>query len=77
MEFTIMHLLVIYCVVVLVGEVLAYGLGRLIEDIYPSWSMLIYMAMFFGVLWAGWPFSVQLTERWDRMAGRTEAVRRP
>ena len=77
MEFTIMHLLVIYCVVVLVGEVLAYGLGRVVEDIYPSWSMLLYMAMFFGVLWAGWPFAVQLTERWDRIARRAEPVRRP
>jgi hypothetical protein len=72
-----MHLLVIYCVVVAIGEVAAYGLGRLVEDLYASWSMLIYMAMFFGVLWGGWPLAVELTERWDRMTGRAASARRP
>ena len=59
-----MHLLVIYIVVIAIGEVIAYGLGRMVEGIYPSFSMLIYMGMFFGVLWGGWPLAVQLTERW-------------
>jgi len=71
-----MHLLVIYLIVIAIGEIIAYGLGRVAEDLFPSFSMLIYMAMFFGVLWAGWPLAVQLTERWDRLAGRAAPARR-
>jgi hypothetical protein len=72
-----MHLLVIYLVVIAIGETIAYGLGRVADDLYPSLSMLIYMALFFGVLWGGWPIAVQLTERWDRATGKAVAARKP
>jgi hypothetical protein len=73
----VMHLLLIYLVIITVGEVIAFGLGRIVEDIYPAFSMVLYMAMFFGVLWGGWPIAVDLTGRWDRAAGKAVAPRKP
>jgi hypothetical protein len=71
-----MHLLVIYLAVITIGEIIAFGLGRVVEDVLPAFSMLIYMAMFFGVLWGGWPIAVQLTERWDRVSGKAMPARK-
>jgi hypothetical protein len=73
-----MRLIAIYCIVVAIGEVITFGLGLIVERFVPgSLSMLIYMAMFFAVLWGGWPLSVQLTERWtpsaDDIASRKTA----
>jgi hypothetical protein len=71
-----MHLLLIYLVIITIGEVIAFGLGRIVEDIYPAFSMVLYMAMFFGVLWGGWPIAVQLTERWGRAADKAMPARK-
>jgi hypothetical protein len=59
-----MRLIVVYCILVAIGEVIAFFLGLIVEQVIPSFSMLIYMLMFFGVLWGGWPISVYITERW-------------
>jgi hypothetical protein len=73
-----MRLIAVYCVVVAIGEVIAFGLGLIVERfVVGSLSMLIYMAMFFAVLWAGWSLSVVITERWlpsaDDVASRETA----
>jgi hypothetical protein len=60
-----MILIAIYVAMVVVCEVLAFFLGAALDQFVPSaWSMLVYMGMFFGVLWAAWPVSVFVTERW-------------
>jgi hypothetical protein len=58
-----MRLMALYCAVVVIGEVLIFPIGLAVERLFPSLSMLVYMAMFFGVLWGGWPVAVFLTER--------------
>jgi hypothetical protein len=58
-----MRLIVVYCIVVAIGQVAVFPIGLLIERSLPSFSMLFYMALFFGVLWGGWPLAVSLTER--------------
>ena len=58
-----MRLIAVYCVLVAIGEVLAFGLGLIVERTIPQFSMLLYMAMFFGVLWGFWPIAVYVTER--------------
>ena len=72
-----MRLITVYCVLVAVGEVITFGLGLMVERYIPTFSMLIYMAMFFGVLWGGWPIAVHITERWlmsdDDVASRDVA----
>jgi hypothetical protein len=59
-----MRLIFIYIVLVAIGEVIAFALGRIFEETVPALSMLIYMALFFGVLVGAWPLAVAVTERW-------------
>jgi hypothetical protein len=59
-----MRLIAVYCILVAIGEVITFFLGLIVEQLVPSFSMLIYMLMFFGVLWGGWPVAVYITERW-------------
>jgi hypothetical protein len=59
-----MILIVVYVGMVVIGEFIAFGLGRVVDAAVPSWSMMIYMGMFFGVLWAAWPLAVFVTEKW-------------
>ncbi|HWP25909.1 MAG TPA: hypothetical protein VNL39_06160 [Xanthobacteraceae bacterium] len=57
--------IIVYVAVVAVGEIIAFGLGVVIDRMVPdAWSMIIYMAMFFGVIWGAWPIAVYITERW-------------
>jgi hypothetical protein len=68
-----MILIVVYVALVVICEFLAFLLGAALDQFLPStWSMLVYMGMFFGVLWAAWPVAVFGTERWlvPRTAGR-------
>ena len=58
-----MHLIVIYLVIVAIGQVIAFGIGRVFESQMPGFSMLFFMALFFGVLWTAWPIAVALAER--------------
>lgn len=59
-----MQLILVYVVMAVIGEFIAFGLGRIVDQFVPAWSMMIYMVMFFGVLWLAWPLSVFVTERW-------------
>ena len=59
-----MRLIAVYCILVAIGEVITFFLGLIVERLVPSFSMLIYMLMFFGVLCGGWPIAVYITERW-------------
>lgn len=57
--------IIVYVGLVAVGEVAAFGAGVLVDGMVPdTWSMIIYMAMFFGVIWGAWPIAVYITEQW-------------
>ena len=58
-----MHLIVVYLVLVVAGEICAFFIGRIFEQMLPQFSMLIFMAMFFGVMWLAWPLAVMLADR--------------
>jgi hypothetical protein len=61
----IMVLMFVYVGLVAAGEVLAFIICQLFDQMIPSaWSMVVYMLVFFGVLWAAWPLSVFVTEKW-------------
>jgi|RhiMethySRZTD1v2_1073278.scaffolds.fasta_scaffold99325_3 hypothetical protein len=60
-----MILIVVYLVLVVLGEVIAFFVGQIFDSFVPStWSMLFAMGLFFGVLWAAWPLAVVVTEKW-------------
>lgn len=56
-----MKIMAIYIAVVLVGEFIAYGIGRGVEMFSPTWSLPVFLALFFSVFFFGWRFAVRLT----------------
>jgi len=59
-----MAVMVVYVLLVVVGEVLGYFLGSAIDSMVPtSWSMITYMAVFFAIIFGTWPIAVRITER--------------
>ncbi len=59
-----MQLIVVYVVLAIIGEFIAFGLGRIVDSVLPDYSMAIFMALFFGVLWLAWPLAVWVTEKY-------------
>ncbi len=60
-----MVVMIVYVLLVAAGEVLAFFLAQAFDSFVPSaWSMVFYMTLFFGVIWAMWPASVFVTEKW-------------
>lgn len=60
-----MIVMIVYVLLVAVGEVLAFFIAQAFDTLVPSaWSMIFYMALFFGVIWAAWPLAVFFTEKW-------------
>jgi hypothetical protein len=66
-EETLMRLIAAYVVIVFAFGFFGIELGiefdHLIPNL-PSLSILIALAIFFGVLIAGWPLAVFVTEKW-------------
>lgn len=60
-----MIVMIIYVLLVAVGEVFAFFVAQVFDGLVPTaWSMIFYMSLFFGVIWAMWPASVWVTEKW-------------
>jgi len=60
-----MTVMLVYVAIVAIGQVLAFVVARAFDGFVPAaWSMVFYMALFFGVIWAAWPIAVRLTEKY-------------
>jgi F0F1-type ATP synthase assembly protein I len=60
-----MIVMIVYVLLVVAGEVVAIGLGSMLDQYVASgWSMIVAMALFFGVIAMMWPLAVFITERW-------------
>jgi hypothetical protein len=57
-----MILIVYYIVLVLVGDALIIMLSLWIERTWPSASLPIFLALYFGILWLAWIIAVRLSE---------------
>jgi hypothetical protein len=57
-----MKLIVYYVVIQAIGDAIAVILGLGIEQVAPSISMPIFLAMYFAVLWGAWVIAVRMTE---------------
>lgn len=58
-----MRLLVVFALFVAVGEVIAVSMGLLLDDIAPSVSLPIALALIFAVLYLSFPAAVIATRR--------------
>lgn len=60
-----MTVMFVYVALVAVGEVIAFFIARAFDPLIPAaWSMIFFMTLFFGVIWAAWPIAVRITEKW-------------
>ncbi len=59
-----MRLMVVYALLVILGEIAAVELGLYLDGVLPSLSLPIALALFFSVLVVMWPIAVFVTERW-------------
>lgn len=57
-----MWLIVVYVLLVVVGEAFATGVGLVLDRIAPAASLPVGLSIFFAVLWAAWVLAVRLTE---------------
>jgi hypothetical protein len=56
-----MRLIATYVVFVLIGEGIAYAVGRSVEQMSPSASLPVFLACFFIVFWAAWRLAIRVT----------------
>ena len=60
-----MTVIIVYVLLVAVGQFVAFFVAQAFNSVVPSaWSMIFYMGLFFGVIWAAWPIAVAVTEKW-------------
>jgi hypothetical protein len=60
-----MIVMIVYVLLVVAGEVAAFFIAQAFDSLVPAaWSMIFYMALFFGVIWGAWPVAVYVTEKW-------------
>lgn len=55
-----MKLIAVYVAFVLIGETLAYAVGRTVEHWSESWSLPAFLAMFFLVFWGAWRIAIRV-----------------
>jgi hypothetical protein len=56
-----MSLLVVYLVLMIAGDVIAYFIGLGIERAAPAASLPAFLAMYFLSLWIAWIIAVRIT----------------
>lgn len=58
-----MELIAVYLGLVAVGDVAAFAIGELVDRLFPSISMAVFLTMLFSVYWLAWTLAVRLTEK--------------
>lgn len=58
-----MQLLIVYAVLVVIGQAAAIAIGRLVETSYPTASLFTFLGMFFLVLGVAWMLALRLTPK--------------
>jgi hypothetical protein len=56
-----MRLIAVYVAFVLIGEGIAYTVGRSVEQVSQSASLPVFLACFFIVFWAAWRLAIRVT----------------
>jgi len=59
-----MGLLIVYVVIVIVGDAIAYVIGSFVEGMFsPVVGLPVFLALFFAVFGLGWMLAVRLTAK--------------
>ena len=57
-----MWILIIYVLIVVIGEAVVVAIGLALDRMYPLASLPVSLSLFFAVLAFGWPLAVRWTE---------------
>ena len=57
-----MWILIVYVLIVVVGEAVVVAIGLALDRIFPLASLPVSLSLFFAVLAFGWPLAVRWTE---------------
>jgi hypothetical protein len=57
-----MVLLVVYIALMIVGDIVAYLIGLVIERTVPGASLPAFLALYFVFLWVAWTVAVRITK---------------
>jgi CBS-domain-containing membrane protein len=57
-----MSLLIVYVALVIMGNLIAYFVGLVIERTVPTASLPAFLAMYFAFLWVFWVIAVRITQ---------------
>jgi hypothetical protein len=57
-----MSLLIVYVVLVITRDLVAYALGLVIERNLPAASLPSFLALYFPFLWVAWVIAVRITQ---------------
>jgi len=57
-----MWIMVVYTLIVLVGETITVSIGLVLDRIFPAASLTVSLTLFFAILWLAWVLAVRLTE---------------
>ena len=58
-----MQLLIVYAILVIIGQAAAIGIGRMVEMAYPGASLFTFLGLFFLVLFFAWQLALRLTPK--------------
>ena len=56
-----MALLAVYLALVIVGDLIAYSIGLVIERTVPAASLPAFLALYFLFLWIAWVIAIRIT----------------
>lgn len=57
----LVKLIAVYVVMMGLGDIADYLIGRVVERFWPAASLTIFLLLYFFFLWLGWKFAVRLT----------------
>jgi hypothetical protein len=57
-----MWLIVVYVMLMVVGDFADFFIGTIIERVWPAASLPIFLGLYFLFLWLAWVIAVHLTE---------------
>ncbi|HKA72319.1 MAG TPA: hypothetical protein VKE26_10965 [Xanthobacteraceae bacterium] len=57
-----MWLIIIYLIFMIIGDIADYFIGTVVEDVWPSASLPIFLGLYFLFLYIAWVFAVRVTE---------------
>lgn len=54
-------LMTAYVVIVFALQAVAIAIGMVLDRVIPSWSMIVFMGIYFTMFWLAWPIALRIT----------------